>query len=77
MVGAAADDETGSNSGSAYVFRGVEPQTWFEEDDPAITYSGPWRTRTCPTCSGGSFAFSPRKRARADFAFEGTGLRII
>ena len=50
-------------------------QTWFEEDDPAITYSGTWNTYTCSSCSGGALKYSNQTGAKADFTFNGTGIK--
>lgn len=53
-------------------------KTWFEETDPAITYTGTWKVyEVCPSCSGGSLKYSAQTGARADFSFTGTGIRWI
>lgn len=53
-------------------------QTWFEEDDPVIIYSGTWGAlRHCTSCSGGGLTYSNETGARAEFSFNGTGIRWI
>jgi YD repeat-containing protein len=52
-------------------------QLYFEEDDPAITYTGTWNTYTCPSCSGGALKYSGQTGAKADFSFNGTGIKWI
>ena len=50
-------------------------QTWFEEDDPAIAYTGPWKSLACPECSGGAQKAAAQRGATAEFTFTGTGIR--
>jgi YD repeat-containing protein len=52
-------------------------QTYFEEDDPAIVYTGIWNTYTCASCSGGALKYSDQTGAKADFSFNGTGIKWI
>ena len=49
----------------------------FEENDTAITYTGSWNTLTCLPCSGGALKYSTQTGARADFSFNGRGIRWI
>jgi hypothetical protein len=50
-------------------------QTWFEEDDPTIAYSGLWKSLACPECSGGAQKAAAQRGATAEFTFTGTGIR--
>jgi hypothetical protein len=50
-------------------------QTWFEEDDPAIHFTGRWSTGSDPTYSGDGMVYSERNGARLTFTFSGTGIR--
>jgi hypothetical protein len=50
-------------------------QTWFEEDDPAIAYSGSWKSLACAECSGGTQKAAAQRGAAAEFTFTGTGIR--
>ena len=52
-------------------------QTWFEESDPTITYTGTWSTSACSSCSGGAMKSTSQTGAKADFSFNGTGVRWI
>ncbi len=52
-------------------------QTHFEEDDPAISYTGTWNIYTCPSCSGGALKYSGQTGAKAEFSFTGTGIKWI
>jgi len=52
-------------------------KTWFEENDPAITYTGTWKNYTCATCSAGAMKYSGQTGAKADFSFNGTGIKWI
>jgi outer membrane protein assembly factor BamB len=52
-------------------------QIWFEENDLAISYTGTWNTYTCPSCSGGVLKYSGISGAKADFSFNGTGIKWI
>lgn len=49
----------------------------FEEDDPAVTWSGPWSSNRLATNSGGSARLAMEAGARASFAFTGTGVSWI
>nr|NIM51805.1 hypothetical protein [Gemmatimonadales bacterium]NIN12414.1 hypothetical protein [Gemmatimonadales bacterium]NIN50945.1 hypothetical protein [Gemmatimonadales bacterium]NIP08409.1 hypothetical protein [Gemmatimonadales bacterium]NIR03597.1 hypothetical protein [Gemmatimonadales bacterium] len=53
------------------------PQTWFEDDHPAITYTGSsdWHEYAHPAASAGHLKFSTQTGAVAEFTFHGTGLR--
>lgn len=51
----------------------MEPD--YQEDDPAITYTGNWRALGCPPCSAGGLMASRQRTAQAELAFEGTGIR--
>ena len=50
-------------------------QTWFEEDDPAITYTGTWNSLACNPCNNGFLKYSCQTGAKAGFSFYGTGIR--
>ncbi len=50
-------------------------QTWFEDDDPAISPTGAWSRYNHPSASDGHLHYSTQTGARADFTFRGTGLR--
>ncbi|HZX48580.1 MAG TPA: hypothetical protein VFF47_05120 [Nitrospirota bacterium] len=50
-------------------------QTHFEEDDPAIAYSGTWNSLGCSPCSNGLLKYSGQTGAKAEFSFYGTGIR--
>lgn len=54
-------------------------KTHFEEDDPAITYTGTWNTYTSVCFSGGALKYSNDKTtpAKAEFSFNGTGIKWI
>lgn len=49
-------------------------QTWFEDDDPAIVYTGTWLPVSNPAASAGHLKCSSERAARADFSFYGTGI---
>lgn len=49
----------------------------FEEDDPAIQYSGNWAVYNCASCSGGALKYSGQTGAYAQFQFSGTGIKWI
>ncbi|HZX48581.1 MAG TPA: DUF1566 domain-containing protein [Nitrospirota bacterium] len=50
-------------------------QTWFEEDDPAITYTGTWNSLACNPCNNGFLKYSGQTGATAEFSFYGTGIK--
>ena len=50
-------------------------QTWFEEDDPAITYTGTWNSLVCNPCNNGFLKYSGQTGAKAEFSFYGTGIK--
>ena len=52
-------------------------QIWFEESDPAIAYTGTWSASACSSCSGGAMKSTSQTGAKADFSFNGTGVRWI
>lgn len=52
-------------------------QIWYDDDDPEIIYTGPWSSYACPSCSGGSLKYSNQTGARAEFSFNGTGIKWI
>jgi hypothetical protein len=52
-------------------------QAWFEETDPAITYTGTWNPYACISCSDGNLKYSNQTGARATFSFTGTGIKWI
>jgi len=52
-------------------------KTFFEENDPAITYTGTWKNYTCAACSGGAMKYAGQTGANADFSFNGTGIKWI
>jgi hypothetical protein len=49
----------------------------YEENDPAITYTGTWNSYACSSCSGGALRYSCETGAKAEFSFAGTGIRWI
>jgi hypothetical protein len=49
----------------------------FEEDDPAITYTGTWILRALPSCSGRALKYSCETGAKANFSFNGTGIKWV
>ncbi len=50
-------------------------QIWFEDDDPAISYTGTWSQYNHPAASAGHVTYSGQTGATAELTFEGTGLR--
>ncbi|HZX48578.1 MAG TPA: DUF1566 domain-containing protein [Nitrospirota bacterium] len=50
-------------------------QTWFEEDDPAITYTGTWNSLACNPCNNVFLKYSGQTGATAEFSFYGTGIK--
>lgn len=52
-------------------------KTWFEENDPAITYTGIWSNYACALCNAGGAKISNTTGAKADFSFNGTGIKWI
>ena len=50
-------------------------QTWSEEDDPAITYTGTWNFLACNPCNNGFLKYSGQTGAKAEFSFYGTGIK--
>ncbi|HZX48039.1 MAG TPA: hypothetical protein VFF47_02345 [Nitrospirota bacterium] len=50
-------------------------QTHFEEDDPAIAYSGTWNSLVCNPCNNGFLKYSGQTGAKAEFSFYGTGIK--
>jgi hypothetical protein len=59
------------------IFAEVTEACPFEEDDPAITYTGNWILRPCPSCSGGALRYSCEAGAKAEFSFDGTGIKWV
>jgi hypothetical protein len=55
----------------------VSPRTWYEENDPAIIYTGTWNTFYNRYCSGGALRYSCRVGDKARFTFIGTGIKWI
>jgi hypothetical protein len=49
--------------------------TWFEDDDPVISYSGMWNSYNHPAASAGHLKYSPQAGASAYFPFYGTGVK--
>jgi len=47
---------------------------WFEDDDPAISYTGSWTAVTNPKASDGHATTSVQTNAAASVAFTGTGI---
>jgi hypothetical protein len=68
---------TVTNAGGADTETKIEDivQTWFEDDDPAIRFTGPWSAYSDPAYSGGRMAYSQGNGARLAFTFSGTGIR--
>ncbi len=52
----------------------VEAQTWFEDDDPAVDYTGPWQPYTNPACSDGHLKYSNTPGSWCTLDFYGTGI---
>ncbi|HZX48573.1 MAG TPA: carboxypeptidase-like regulatory domain-containing protein [Nitrospirota bacterium] len=50
-------------------------KTWFEENDPAITYTGTWNFLACNPCNNGILKYSGQTGAKAEFSFYGTGIK--
>jgi hypothetical protein len=50
-------------------------QTWFEDDDPAIAYTGAWNVYSSPAATGGHIKYSSQTNAEVSFTFTGTGLK--
>jgi M6 family metalloprotease-like protein len=51
--------------------------TRFEENDPAISYTGTWNPYYHSSCSGGALLYSCQTGAKASFSFTGTGIKWI
>ncbi len=51
------------------------PQLWFEDDDPAVTYTGAWSELAHPAATAGRLAYSGEMGATAEVIFWGSGLR--
>ncbi|HZX48579.1 MAG TPA: DUF1566 domain-containing protein [Nitrospirota bacterium] len=69
---------TGNKSSVLYVWpvrSGYVGQTYFEESDPAIAYTGTWNSYNCPQCNNGSLKFIGQTGAKAEFSFYGTGIK--
>jgi hypothetical protein len=49
-------------------------QTWFEDDDPALDYTGTWVDYVHVAASGGHARVSSETGAQVTFAFTGTGI---
>jgi M6 family metalloprotease-like protein len=49
----------------------------FEENDPAISYTGTWKPYYHGSCSGGALLYSCQTGAKASFSFTGTGIKWI
>jgi len=49
----------------------------YEQDNPAVTYTGSWSPNQQPVHSGGSAKLAMEAGSRADFAFSGTGASWI
>jgi bacillopeptidase F len=49
----------------------------YEENDPALTYTGTWNLHACSSCSSGALRYSCETGAKADFSFTGTGIKWI
>ncbi|MDD5435299.1 MAG: hypothetical protein PH343_07720, partial [Nitrospira sp.] len=56
---------------------GIGEQTWFEETDPSIAYSGVWNEYLCIPCSNKGVKASWGIGAKTEFSFTGTGVRWI
>jgi PKD repeat protein len=50
-------------------------QTWFEDDDPEIIYTGTWTNYAHAAASDGHAMISSETEARATFTFTGTGIK--
>ena len=51
--------------------------TLFEENNPAIIYTGIWTDYFCSPCSGSGLRYSNQTSARSEFSFNGTGIKWI
>jgi hypothetical protein len=54
-----------------------QPNPQYEQDDPAVTYEGPWTMVPDPQASGGTLAESNARGARVTITFTGTGIQIF
>lgn len=52
-------------------------KTLFEDNDPAISYTGIWTSYNCSACGGGTLMYSGSTGATASFTFTGTGIKWI
>lgn len=52
-------------------------KTKYEENAPAITYTGTWSNYVCVSCSAGGAKISNTTGAKADFSFTGTGIKCL
>jgi hypothetical protein len=50
-------------------------RTWFEDDDPAILYTGTWTLSSAPEATAGYLMASAQTGASAAFTFTGTGVK--
>ncbi|MBI5233074.1 MAG: hypothetical protein HY880_01830 [Deltaproteobacteria bacterium] len=64
-------DVTGEGTNKAFEFSSV--QTWFEQDDEAIAYTGAWFDYICNGCYADAVKVTNKTGAKAVFTFEGTG----
>lgn len=69
-IGASGPTMTADLSAPATIVR-------IEEDNPAITYTGSWTDYTCSSCSNNGLRYSGQTSARAEFSFNGTGIKWI
>lgn len=65
------------NWSSAYSDTITLTQTLFEETDPALIYSGTWSAFTNAALSGGAMKYSGQTGAKAEFTFNGKGIKWI
>jgi len=71
------ENQTNGNESWYSLAQAVITKTHFEEDDPAIAYTGAWSPYTCASCSGGALKYSGQTGAKATFTFDGTGIRWL
>lgn len=56
---------------------GTERPPYYEQDDPAVTWSGPWSTKLLAASSGGSARLAMDPGAQVSFGFTGTSVAWI
>jgi hypothetical protein len=72
-----AIDLAGNREGVKTEIYTITIKTRYEEDDPAITYTGTWKTYYNNYCSDGTLMYSCQTGAKVSFTFTGTGIKWI